>query len=198
MGEETWSGAATILIRSLGTDLTFLECGSKGRRWEMPRRPQKPWKLSLREMLHTICLGNQRKNRDIKKNYPELRNKAKEGLCVLSKPVSQPEVARIADRPSDWQALTGPGPAERTWWPWSWASCSTTSPSTSRRCACPDICLPLSKSAFLWGRWPHPVCRTLGPLAFSPRLSSDTLCVVWHCYLVPEWLLKAFLFPISS
>lgn len=59
----------------------------------------------------------------------------------------QPEVAGVWGGEPGRQTLTGAGAAQGSWWPWSWASFSTTSPSTSRRCACPDICPPLSKPA---------------------------------------------------
>lgn len=36
----------------------------------MPRGPQKPWPLCLREILHRICLGNQRKEGILRKIIP--------------------------------------------------------------------------------------------------------------------------------
>lgn len=60
-----------------------------------------------------------------------------------------PEVVGIPERQTGRQTLTEARAAERSWWPWSWASCSTTSPSTSRRCAGPVICPPLARPASL-------------------------------------------------
>lgn len=86
----------------------------------------------------------------------------------------QPEVAGIPGWLTGERSLTGAGAARGSWRPWSWASCSTTSLSTSRRCACPNFCPPLFRPA--------------SPEAFVSILSLPHPGSLWH--LVRNYLVR--------